>query len=607
MMTLVRSFAAATLVAVSSAMLLSAQAPSSQRATLIRHARVFDGVRPLGRRDVLIVGNKITEVGADLRAPAGAEVIDATGKTLLPGLIDAHTHSYGDALREALVFGVTTELEMFGSVAALRTAKSQQAAGEASGRADLFSSGTLVTAPKGHGTEYGIPIPTISAPDSAQAFVDARLAEGSDWIKIVYDDGHPYGLNSPTLSKETMRAVVAAAHKRGKLAVVHIGSLQGARDAIEVGADGLVHTFEDAPPDPQFGRFVAAHHAFVIPTLTVNMSVSGTPGAAALVNDDRMRPYLAPASVAVLQQGFPRRPGTTLDYANAEASVKQLKAAGVPILAGTDAPNPGTAHGSSLHRELQLLVSAGLTTAEALAAATSLPARIFRLPDRGRIAAGLVADILLVDGDPIADITATRAIAGIWKDGVRLDRAAYATEVASARAQAAKPLGVGVGDVSDFDDGTLSAKFGAGWTTSTDEMAGGKSSAKLSVAAGGANGSRNSLGIAGTISDALPYAWAGAMFSPGTQPMQPADLSSKKEIRFWTKGDGKTYRVMVFARSKGMMPITQTFVAGPEWKEYSFPLSAFAGIDGHDLMALLFVGGPAAGPFALQVDDVRFR
>jgi len=138
-------------------------------------------------------------------------------------------------------------------------------------------------------------------------------------------------------------------------------------------------------------------------------------------------------------------------------------------------------------------------------------------------------------------------------------------------------------------------------------MAGGKSDATLTVTDGGAHGSAKSLSITGTISDVFPFAWAGAMFSPGTQPMQPADLSAKKEIRFWTRGDGKTYRIMVFAQSKGMRPIEQPFVAGAEWKEYVFPLSSFSGIDGHDFMALLFVGGPAAGAFAFQIDDVRFR
>jgi imidazolonepropionase-like amidohydrolase len=97
----------------------------------------------------------------------------------------------------------------------------------------------------------------------------------------------------------------------------------------------------------------------------------------------------------------------------------------VPILAGTDAPNPGTAHGISLHRELELLVRAGLPPVEALRAATSLPARAFRLLDRGRIAPGLRADLLLVGGDPTVDILATRNIRAVWKLGHATDREAF--------------------------------------------------------------------------------------------------------------------------------------------------------------------------------------
>jgi imidazolonepropionase-like amidohydrolase len=103
-------------------------------------------------------------------------------------------------------------------------------------------------------------------------------------------------------------------------------------------------------------------------------------------------------------------------------SVARLHAAGVPILAGTDAPNPGTAHGPSLHGELELLVRAGLTPVEALRAATSTPARVFRLGDRGRIAPGMRADLVLVDGDPTSDVTATRRITRIWKNGFPVDR-----------------------------------------------------------------------------------------------------------------------------------------------------------------------------------------
>jgi imidazolonepropionase-like amidohydrolase len=529
--------------------------------------------------------------------------------------MDAHTHSYGDAGRAALAFGVTTELDMFSVVESVRKAHAEQAAGPVTDRADLLSAGTLVTAPNGHGTEYGVRIPTITSPDSAQAFVDARLAEGSDWIKIVYDDGHTYGLSFATLSKETMRAVIAAAHRRGRLAVVHVGDLAGARDAIDAGADGLAHLFVDRDPDPAFGRFVAEHRAFAIPTLTVLMSITGVGGGATLTSDARVAAYLSRTDSMTLAAGFPRRAGAPpVSYAAAQAAVRQLRAAGVPILAGTDAGNPGTAHGAALHRELELLVEAGLTPAEALAAATSAPARALRLTDRGRIAPGLRADLLLVSGDPTADILATRAIAGVWKQGARVDRDAYAramaeTRLAGTRAPAGSEAGGGL--VSDFEhpgpDGAPTAAFGAGWMVTNDARAGGKSAAQLRVVDGGAGGSARSLAITGTISPAFAQAWAGAMFSPGAQPFAPADLSAKKELRFLARGDGKTYRVMLFAESKGYVPLTQTFVAGSEWKEYTFPLSAFGGIDGKGVMALVFAGGPQPGDFSLAVDDVRFR
>jgi imidazolonepropionase-like amidohydrolase len=119
-----------------------------------------------------------------------------------------------------------------------------------------------------------------------------------------------------------------------------------------------------------------------------------------------------------LERKFPPGMFPRLKLAYAEAAVTALHRAGVPILAGTDAPSPGLAHGLSIHHELELLVRSGLTPLEALASATSEPARAFGFRDRGRIAEGLRADLVLVNGDPTVDITATRDIVGIWKLGV---------------------------------------------------------------------------------------------------------------------------------------------------------------------------------------------
>lgn len=237
-----------------------------------------DGARMRRGVSVVVQGGNIAAVGRNLTAPEGAEVIDGSGRTLIPGLIDSHVHMFGlDSLREAAIFGITTELDMFTMVGPAMTLKKDLAAGEYPDAARFQTAGTLVTVPKGHGTEYGLPIPTITKPEEAQAFVDARIAEGSNYVKIIYDDGHTYGLNLPTLNQEALAAVIEAAHKRHKAAVVHMGSLQEARDAVALGADGLSHLFVDQKPDPDFGRFVAAHHAFVVPTLSVLASITHEP------------------------------------------------------------------------------------------------------------------------------------------------------------------------------------------------------------------------------------------------------------------------------------------------------------------------------------------
>jgi imidazolonepropionase-like amidohydrolase len=559
---------------------------------------------------VLIRDGVIAEVGRTVRAPAGAQVVDGAGKTLVPGFIDSHAHLVGSTPGEATTFGVTTELDMFSDLTVLKQLRADGATKPS--MPDVRSAGTLVTSPGGHGSQFGLPIPTLASPDQAQAFVDARIAEGSDYIKIVYDDGKTYGMSIPTIDKATLKAAIDAAHQRRKLAVVHIGSQTGARDAIEAGADGLVHLFVDQAPDAGFTSLAKARGTFVVPTLSVNESVTGTASGETLAEDPRLTPYISVATGRNLAQAFPRRPNSIARYAHIAATVRRLDSLGVPILAGSDAPNPGTGHGVSMHRELELLTQAGLTPVEALAAATATPARVFGLTDRGRIARGLRADLVLVNGDPTTDITATRDIVSVWKQGALVDRAGYRALVANGReddrsSRERTTRAIATGTVSDFDDGTMSASFGSGWAVSSDRMANGRSSATVGISTGGAAGTARSLAVKGTIDGALPYAWAGAMFSPGTQPMAPADLSSRKEIVFWTKGDGKRYRLMVFSQSRGMTPLVQAFDAGLEWKEIAIPFSALGGIDGRDVLAILFAGGPTPGEFSFQIDGVRVR
>jgi hypothetical protein len=324
--------------------------------------------------------------------------------------------------------------------------------------------------------------------------------------------------------------------------------------------------------------------------------------------------------VAALQRTY-SVPGTPAKLSYAEEAIRQLKTAGVPILAGTDAPNEGIVHGASLHREIELLVRAGLTPTQALVAATSAPAKAFHLADRGEIAVGKRADLLLVRGDPTAQIAATRNIIAVWKAGVEIDRAAYrasrdrdrelsrveelrkATEAEAAR-KGTPPPGLGAGLISDFENGTLQASFGTGWVQSMDSYSGGKSTAALNVVDGGANGSKRSLRINGEIAPGTNPPYAGVSFTAGVAPSWTANLSSRRALRFWARGDGRTYTVTVYTPSNREKSGRQTFAPGPEWREFTFPLSAF-GTDGRDISSIRFAAGPPDGRFSFQIDEVK--
>lgn len=260
-----------------------------------------------------------------------------------------------------------------------------------------------------------------------------------------------------------------------------------------------------------------------------------------------------------------------------------------------------------------MLVAAGLTPAEALAAATAKTAEIFQLADRGRIAPGLRADLLLVDGDPTADITAIRKIVGVWKQGRRIDRDHQRTLVQQQNEALAKmknapaPHGSESGLISDFEgeQATTKTSFGAGWTITTDALRGGKSKAQSAVVNAGASGSAHALQITGTIDAEPGQHWAGVMFSPGTRMMSPANLSGKSGVSFWARGDGKPAYVMVFSQSRGFVPAIKMFVASREWKQFQFDWQEFDGLDGADVQGIFLGGGVESGSFELQFDEVR--
>jgi len=586
---------------------------------VIRSVRVFDGERVLQSATVVLANRRIAAVapaGEHVDVPVGAELVDGTGKTLLPGLIDAHAHTFNrNHLKGALAFGVSTHLDMFTNLAVMRVMQAEQEAGGAADRADLYSAGTLLTAAGGHGTQYDLVIPTLSGPDQAQAFVDARIAEGSDYIKIVFERGLP-GMPMPSLDLATVRAAINAARARDRLAVVHISTGDAAREVIDAGADGLVHIFSDRAPRADFGTMASSRGVFVVPTLAVTDGLYSRRGGRAVLDDPDLGRRLFPAERANLDISaltmIGSMPGAS---SHALAAVRQLHDAGVTILAGTDAPNPGTAHGATLHRELELLVQAGLSPLDALKAATSDAARVFRLDDRGRIARGLRADVVLVDGDPTVDIRKTRAVVGVWKEGRRYKLDLYDAQLArlNAAANAAvggpPPAGAESGIVSQFDEadgagGPPRSRFGTGWAAALDAPTG-SSTVTLNVVAGGADGSRGALDVRGELRPGAAFAFAGARFRPTASDGVGVNLSSFDTLSFRARGDGGRYMIYFYGLA-GRSVARHEFRAGAEWSQVVVPFAQL-GYDGRGMRSILFAAVGAPRGFSFVIDDVRFR
>lgn len=372
-----------------------------QASTAIRDVRVFDGQGLTEPRTVTFADGVIC---ADDSSGGGeVEVVDGRGGTLLPGLIDTHVHADTLAhLEAAATWGVTTLLDMGGkdhrAVAAL-----------AQGRVlpDLRSAGNPASAP---GSQFvkkmGFDISTaVTGTDDAARFVADRQAEESDYVKILIED--PKIPGTKALEPPTVAALVDAAHDAGLMTVGHVVSADTMMIALRSGVDVITHTALTTDLGPDFDAELAQRPVVLVPTLTMMNGVVQSIGSKPMMR--LLRPFVA---------------AVRLDYKHAESTVATFHRAGVVILAGTDSnDDPGAPyqvpHGESLHEELERLVRAGLTPAEALRGATSLAADTFGLADRGVVAPGRRADLLLVDGDPTTDITSTRNVRDVWIGGVR--------------------------------------------------------------------------------------------------------------------------------------------------------------------------------------------
>lgn len=416
--------------------------PPPAKPFAVANVRIFDGEKVVEKGTVYVAEGKIVAEGASVTVPPGTQMIDGTGKTIMPGLIDSHVHmadSYftagGMVLEEAMSFGVTTVMDMGVSNSQdYQVFKRKIKANEFLTGADLFTAGVGATVAGGHGAIRDTTSLFFTSPEQAQPWVDGRGAAGSDYIKIFSETFAEHGRNVPTLTDAEITAVVAAAHKDNLMAVAHTLQEARARRAVLAGVNGLVHISPYDQPSPDFGKFMAAHHVFESTNLISYAPVSYKQELAA---DPDLTPYMPESMIKDLASA---RLFADAHHEYSMAALKQIHAAGVPVLAGTDIGYP---YSPLLHAELEIMVKdGGFTATEALATATGNPAKIYPLlADRGRIAPGMRADLLLLDGDPTQNILATRKIARVWRMGVEVKREALKAELTASELPKGGPGG----------------------------------------------------------------------------------------------------------------------------------------------------------------------
>lgn len=402
-----------------------AQTPSPQArgGYLLKPARVFDGTRMREGVVVHVRGDRIVAVGApaDVVAP-GAEVIELPGTTLLPGLIDAHSHvllhPYNEAawntqvlnqpqslrvaravnhLKATLDAGFTTirDLGTEGADYADVGLKQAVAQGIIPGPRLLIATRALIAtgsyAPKGFAPEWSIPQGAQEA-DGVDALIKAvreQIGKGADWIKV-YGDYRwgPRGEAQPTYSIDELRLIVETARSSGRPVVVHASTPEGMRRAVLAGAETIEHGDGGTP---EIFKLMAEHGVALCPTLA--------------------------AGDATTQYGGWKK-GTDPEPANISrkrASFQAALAAGVTIASGSDV---GVfTHGDNV-RELELMAAYGMPALDVLRSATSIDARVLHMENQiGRIDVGLLADVLVVNGDPSQSISTLRDVALVMKDG----------------------------------------------------------------------------------------------------------------------------------------------------------------------------------------------
>ena len=422
-------------------------------AMVIRNARIIDGSgrAPLERHAIFVASGRIRNIVPETGSlELGAGHIDASGKTVIPGLIDMHAHLISGGFDSVVDVGASYEVDVqkrvlrqmlyWGVVGCHFSVQPidnglwlREAA--ASGEIEspkLFVSGPGVTAPAGWaGSNQPDARIELDDPDDAPAAI-ARLAEsGVDFVKVFYDSMCcAFHQAMPKLRRDVMERVIAEAHAHGLPVAVHVYELEGHREVLRAGGDILYHSSVTGEIDDDYLEAMRANGSLYVATLSIYNDTYEPEATRAWAGSSWVRESVPNVTLETLGTGgplddfetFTRRDNIARQLPTIMGNMSKIHEAGIPFAAGPDTGVPGVFPGISVHRELELMVAAGVPPLAAISAATKHAATFAGEPLLGSLAPGKSADLVILSEDPLADIRATRSIETVIKQGRIVDR-----------------------------------------------------------------------------------------------------------------------------------------------------------------------------------------
>jgi imidazolonepropionase-like amidohydrolase len=599
-------------------------------------ATVVDGTGAEAiQANLLIRGERIAAVGANIEIPANARVIRAEGQTLIPGLFDLHTHlssatggggvsaDWPKHLKAYLYCGVTSVVD-FGTYPETfepmrRLIKSGVVI------APRLSLAARMSTPGGHGAEGGrgdFFTLEVSTPTEARAAVRRWVAYNPDVIKV-FTDGWRYGAASDmtSMNEDVLAAIVDEAHKNGIEVLTHTVSLEKAKIAARAGVDVIAHGIGNADVDDELIQLMKKSGTSYAPTLAVYEQRSRNITSLLLetVLDGVVKEAMkaAEANAAINPPAGNRNPAGAAQSPQARRwqylmrNTAALRKSGINFGNGTDSGITGTHHGWASLREMQLLVAGGLTPLEAITAATGNSAKAIKVDaERGTIAVGKLADMVLIEGAPHKNIADIERIKRVFLGGRELEREQLATEIATLKLSSipaikAKEM------IDDFERADGRSQIDTLWVNNTDS---GHDHSESIFGRTLRDASNHALSVMTRMSDVQrPYVRLNIPLSRGA--IEPVDASSFRGVRFDVRGEGD-YRFLIPTREIRNSPYYQTsFKAVGQWQTVRIDFASLkqegakssTAWTGKDLLMLSFEISRKSGELGwLELDNIRF-